>query len=160
MMTIVAQGSVMSYRDNYLSLDPNYKDAFGQPLLRVTFDWKENEFKMARHTVAQAERIARVLTDRVDVNLRKAGTHFDTRPYSHNGSMTSKSPTSSTLSAARGEIRRLPSTQMPCAKSVCPRNSGGSLRRTAENSLIARCTGIFSSEGWLRQTVAGDGRRH
>jgi gluconate 2-dehydrogenase alpha chain len=81
MMTIVAQGSVMSYRDNYLSLDPNYKDAYGQPLLRVTFDWKENEFKMSRHTVAQAERIARVLTDHVDVNLRKSGTHFDTRPY-------------------------------------------------------------------------------
>jgi gluconate 2-dehydrogenase alpha chain len=81
MMTIVAQGSVMSYRDNYLSLDPNYKDAYGQPLLRVTFDWHDNEFKMTQYTVAQAERVARVLTDHVDVNARKSGTHFDTRVY-------------------------------------------------------------------------------
>jgi gluconate 2-dehydrogenase alpha chain len=81
MMTIVAQGSVMSYRDNYLSLDPNYKDAYGQPLLRVTFDWHENELKMTQYTVAQAERVARVLTDHVDVNARKLGSHFDTRVY-------------------------------------------------------------------------------
>jgi gluconate 2-dehydrogenase alpha chain len=81
MMTIVAQGSVMSYRDTYLSLDPNYRDAYGQPLLRVTFDWHENEFKMTHYTVSQAERIARALTDHVDVNLRKSGTHFDTRAY-------------------------------------------------------------------------------
>ncbi|GAB7523507.1 GMC family oxidoreductase [Paraburkholderia sp. 2C] len=81
MMTIVAQGSVMSYRDTYLSLDPTYKDAYGQPLLRVTFDWHDNEHKMTEYTVGQAARIARVLTDHVDVNARKSGTHFDTRAY-------------------------------------------------------------------------------
>ncbi|QYD67652.1 GMC family oxidoreductase [Paraburkholderia edwinii] len=80
MMTIVAQGSVMSYRDTYLSLDPTYKDAYGQPLLRVTFDWHDNEHKMTEYTVGQAARIARVLTDHVDVNARKSG-HFDTRAY-------------------------------------------------------------------------------
>jgi gluconate 2-dehydrogenase alpha chain len=35
---IGTQGSVMSYRDRYLSLDPTYKDAHGLPLLRLTFD--------------------------------------------------------------------------------------------------------------------------
>jgi gluconate 2-dehydrogenase alpha chain len=81
MMTVVAQGSVMSYRDNYLSLDPTYRDAYGQPLLRVTFDWHDNELKMTQYTVGQAERVARVLTNQVDVNARKLGSHFDTRVY-------------------------------------------------------------------------------
>ncbi|MDQ7979311.1 GMC family oxidoreductase [Paraburkholderia sp. SARCC-3016] len=81
MLTVVAQGSVMSYRDTYLSLDPTYKDAYGQPLLRVTFDWHDNEHKMTEYTVGQAARIARVLSDHVDVNVRKTGTRFDTRAY-------------------------------------------------------------------------------
>jgi len=81
LMTINAQGSVMSYRTNYLSLDPNFKDAYGQPLLRVTFDWQENEFRMTKYAVAQAERIGRVLSNEVDINVRKSGTHFDTRVY-------------------------------------------------------------------------------
>ena len=44
---IGTQGSVMSYRDRYLSLDPTYQDAHGLPLLRITFDWHDNEYRMA-----------------------------------------------------------------------------------------------------------------
>ena len=40
-----SQGSVMSYRQNYLDLDPTYTDSFGRPMLRLTFDWQENEFR-------------------------------------------------------------------------------------------------------------------
>jgi len=36
-----------SYRDNYLDLDPTYKDRFGRPLLRITMDFHENELKMS-----------------------------------------------------------------------------------------------------------------
>ena len=42
-----AQGSVMSYRNNYLDLDPTYKDPLGRPLMRMTFDYQDNERKMA-----------------------------------------------------------------------------------------------------------------
>ena len=41
------QGGVQSYRDAYLDLDPTYKDKYGIPLLRMTFDWHENELKMS-----------------------------------------------------------------------------------------------------------------
>jgi gluconate 2-dehydrogenase alpha chain len=43
------QGSVMSYRQNYLDLDPTYTDSFGRPLLRLTFDWQDNEFKQMEY---------------------------------------------------------------------------------------------------------------
>ena len=47
--SVGAQGSVMAYRDNYLDLDPTYKDANGLPLLRMTFDWRQNELKLQRY---------------------------------------------------------------------------------------------------------------
>jgi gluconate 2-dehydrogenase alpha chain len=45
---IGTQGSVMSYRDRYLSLDPTYKDSHGLPLLRLTFDWHDKRIQDGR----------------------------------------------------------------------------------------------------------------
>jgi gluconate 2-dehydrogenase alpha chain len=80
-LPIYAQGSVMSYRDTYLSLDPTYKDANGQPLLRMTFDWHENEFAMIKHAIEGATKIGKAVGGEVQVNLRQSGSHFDTRAY-------------------------------------------------------------------------------
>jgi gluconate 2-dehydrogenase alpha chain len=38
-------GSMYSYRDVYLDLDPTYHDRFGRPLMRITMDFHENELK-------------------------------------------------------------------------------------------------------------------
>ena len=46
-MNIGSAGSVMSNRYNYYDLDPTYKNAFGLPLMRMTFDYKENEHRIA-----------------------------------------------------------------------------------------------------------------
>ena len=43
-----AQGGVQAYRQNYLDLDPTYRDIYGQPLLRMTFDWGYNEYKQTQ----------------------------------------------------------------------------------------------------------------
>ncbi len=40
-------GSMYSYRDVYLDLDPTYTDRFGRPMLRMTIDFHENELKAA-----------------------------------------------------------------------------------------------------------------
>ena len=44
-LTVVSQRAFLPYKDNYLSLDPTYKDEYGDPLLRVTFDYYEMDFK-------------------------------------------------------------------------------------------------------------------
>ena len=44
---INAQGGVQAYRGNYLDLDPTYTDFYGQPLLRMTFDWGPHEHKQS-----------------------------------------------------------------------------------------------------------------
>jgi gluconate 2-dehydrogenase alpha chain len=38
-------GSMYSYRDAYLDLDPTYRDRFDRPLVRITLDFHENELK-------------------------------------------------------------------------------------------------------------------
>lgn len=44
---IQGQGTSYSHVGSYLSLDPTYRDRAGQPLLRVTFDYNENDRKMS-----------------------------------------------------------------------------------------------------------------
>jgi gluconate 2-dehydrogenase alpha chain len=58
-MRIGASGSVMANRYNYFDLDPTYKNAFGLPLMRMTFDYKDNEHKMGRHAADTINSIAR-----------------------------------------------------------------------------------------------------
>ena len=80
--SVGAQGSVMSYRDNYLDLDPTYKDAFGQPLLRMTFDWKDNDMAMTAFIGAKVESIAKAMNPKhISLRFKKKGEHYDVRPY-------------------------------------------------------------------------------
>jgi gluconate 2-dehydrogenase alpha chain len=58
-MTISSSGSVMANRYNYYDLDRTYRNAFGQPLMRMTFDYKENEHRMSRHTAQAINEIAK-----------------------------------------------------------------------------------------------------
>jgi gluconate 2-dehydrogenase alpha chain len=79
---IGTQGSVMSYRDSYLSLDPTYKDSNGLPLLRMTYDWHDNEYKMAAYCSAKVEEIVRAMKpERHATLLFRPGNHYDVRIY-------------------------------------------------------------------------------
>jgi len=81
-MNLYTQGSVMAYRDTYLDLDPTYKDAFGQPLLRVTFNWHDNDIRMSQYVTNKAAEIAVAMNpSSYTVNAKKIGTPYDTRFY-------------------------------------------------------------------------------
>ena len=58
---IHVHGSCMSYRDRYLDLDPTYKDANGLPLLRMTFDFHDNEVKMLKWVQEKCIEIAKAM---------------------------------------------------------------------------------------------------
>lgn len=81
-VSIGTHGSVMSYRDRYLDLDPTYKDAYGQPLLRMTFDWHPNDIKMGLFVAGKAEQIGKAMNPKsMAVNAKQLGQHYDVRPY-------------------------------------------------------------------------------
>ncbi len=56
---IQGQGTSYAHAGSYLSLDPTYKDATGQPLLRMTFDYNDNDRKMASFVKAKIDEIYR-----------------------------------------------------------------------------------------------------
>jgi gluconate 2-dehydrogenase alpha chain len=56
---IDAQGGVQAYRGNYLDLDPTYRDVYGQPLLRMTFDWGPHEHKQSAFMAGISAKIAK-----------------------------------------------------------------------------------------------------
>jgi len=81
-LSIGLSGSVMAYRDAYLSLDPTYRDSNGQPLLRMTFNWHENEGKMLTYIGDKMEQVGYAMKpEKVFKGVRKTGSLFDTRAY-------------------------------------------------------------------------------
>jgi gluconate 2-dehydrogenase alpha chain len=65
-LAINNQGSVMAYRQNYLDLDPTYRDRYGRPLLRMTFDFHANEQKQANYIADVCVKIGQAMgADRV-----------------------------------------------------------------------------------------------
>jgi gluconate 2-dehydrogenase alpha chain len=58
--TILIQqhGTSVASRLNYLDLDPTYKDAWGQPLLRMTFDFPANDIRMSQYIATKSSRSA------------------------------------------------------------------------------------------------------
>src|SRR3984957_9421445 len=75
--TILIQqhGTSMPSRLNYLDLDPTYKDAWGQPLLRVPFDFPENDIRMSQYIADKVVEIGRAMGGKIVV---RGGTE---RPY-------------------------------------------------------------------------------
>ena len=55
---ITVHGSWYAHRENYLDLDPTYRDAYGQPLLRMTMDVRDNEMKMSEFVTKKAAEVA------------------------------------------------------------------------------------------------------
>jgi gluconate 2-dehydrogenase alpha chain len=51
----------LSYRGNYMDLDPNYSDIYGNPLLRLTYDIGPNEQRMSDYMVGVGHKIAKAM---------------------------------------------------------------------------------------------------
>jgi gluconate 2-dehydrogenase alpha chain len=58
---ISIHGSSVAHRQNHLDLDPTYRDAWGQPLLRLTFDFPQNDLKMSEYVTAKAVEIGKAM---------------------------------------------------------------------------------------------------
>ena len=61
---IVHGGSTASHL-NHLDLDPTYRDAWGQPLLRMTFDFPVNDIRMSTYVTNKALEIGRAMGGRI-----------------------------------------------------------------------------------------------
>jgi gluconate 2-dehydrogenase alpha chain len=100
-VNISCHGSVMAHRGNYLDLDPAYRDTLGRPMLRMTFDFTDNELKMSRHLVDKAAEIALAMegTSAIKKNYRTGSWSVVPYQTTHNtgGTIMGDNPTNSVL---------------------------------------------------------------
>ncbi len=78
--SIGIHGSCQSYRQHYLDLDPTYRDANGLPLLRMTFDWHQNEQKMLKFMNERCVEIAKAMVP-TSYAARAVPTKYSIVPY-------------------------------------------------------------------------------
>ena len=78
--SISIHGSCQSYRQHYLDLDPTYRDANGLPLLRMTFDWHQNEQKMLKFMNEKCVEIAKSMSP-TSYAARAVPTQYSIVPY-------------------------------------------------------------------------------
>ncbi|MFG6115716.1 GMC family oxidoreductase [Halobacillus sp. MO56] len=79
-LAIGAQGASIPHRNNYLSLDPDYKDVFGFPLLRMTYDFTEQDRKLHDYLSGKCADIMKEMGADI-VEPREIKDHYSIVPY-------------------------------------------------------------------------------
>lgn len=79
-LAVGAQGASMPHRYNYLSLDPTYKDTYGDPLLRMTYDHTKQDKALFKYISEKSANILEEMgADKVEES--DIGDHYDIVPY-------------------------------------------------------------------------------
>ena len=93
-------GEHIAYKDHFMDLDPTYKDHLGDPLIRMTIDWQDNERKMVDFAIAKGVELARAMGAKEIAPSAPYG-HYDTRRYQsthvQGGTIMGKSPEASVV---------------------------------------------------------------
>ncbi len=61
---LACHGISYAHRANYLDLDPTYRDVIGRPLIRMTYNYTDNDYKMSAYLTEKAAGIARAANAR------------------------------------------------------------------------------------------------
>ena len=95
-------GDHLAYKANYMDLDPTYKDHWGDPLLRLTLDWRDNERQMADFATQKAVEVAHAMGAK-EVTAFLGLKHYDATRYqsSHiqGGAIMGSSPEKSVVNS-------------------------------------------------------------
>lgn len=97
-----AQGASMPHKHNYLDLDPTYKDAYGLPLLRMTYNFTDQDRALNAFISGKIEGIIKAMSPEA-VAVSPAITNYNIVPYqsTHNtgGTVMGKSPDNSVVNS-------------------------------------------------------------
>ena len=110
-LTIATHGAVMSHRNNASTSIRPIATCYGRPLMRMTFDFTDNEHKMSDYLTDRATEIAKAMKPR-EFNAKKRTGHYSIVPYqtTHN--------TGGAIMGSRSEDRA--SSTAICRAGTCP----------------------------------------
>ncbi|RLV56272.1 GMC family oxidoreductase [Aeromicrobium phragmitis] len=114
-----------AYEGNFCDLDPHYKDAYGQPLLRITFDWRENERNMYRFLTERGTEILRAMNpDRMTVTEELGGYRYDEYQSTHaTGGVIMGTDPGNSVTNSYGQVWDTPNVFVTGA-ALFPQNAG------------------------------------
>ncbi|WLP88442.1 GMC family oxidoreductase [Gordonia sp. NB41Y] len=146
-VTLNILGEVVPTRGRYLDLDPRYRDRWGDPLLRLTYDYGENERRLVREVSGRVGEILRA-AGAVDVDAAGELTpHYDTVPYQNShatgGAIMGQDPRTSVVDPhlACWEARNLwvvGSSAFPNAGAANPTVTVGALALRASRAIAGQ----------------------
>ena len=98
---IGASGCNYAHRENYLDLDPTYRDALGRPLVRMTYNFHENDYKLAEYIGGVLGKISRAMNPSAMSSPAVRRGNYNVVPYqsTHNtgGTITGADPKTSVV---------------------------------------------------------------
>jgi gluconate 2-dehydrogenase alpha chain len=77
---IICHASSMARRQNHIDLDPTYRDIYGMPLARMTFDFSPNDVRMREFLIGKATAIANAMKP-THVQVSRPPVPFSIVPY-------------------------------------------------------------------------------
>jgi gluconate 2-dehydrogenase alpha chain len=149
------QGESPAYRQNFADLDPTYRDAFGNPLLRITFNFTDNERKMVRYV---AEKALTQIIGQMNPSIQQVSdtiTDFNAIPYQSThicgGTIMGADPTTSVVNKycqvwGMPNLFVLGASNFPQNAGYNPSGTVGALAYHAVDALITR---YLSNPGML-----------
>jgi gluconate 2-dehydrogenase alpha chain len=98
---IGASGCNYAHRENFLDLDPTYRDALGRPLIRMSYNFRENDYKLADYVGGVLGRLAKAMNPTVMSSPSVKRGDYNVVPYqsTHNtgGTITGTDPKTSVV---------------------------------------------------------------
>lgn len=79
-LSLGAQGASIGHKNNYLSLDDVYKDAYGLPLLRMTYNFTEQDRALFAYLTEKMEGIMKAMNP-VSYQSKANGKDYNIVPY-------------------------------------------------------------------------------
>lgn len=101
-LKVKSQGANMPHRENYLDLDPTYKDAYGMPLLRMTYDYTEQDRELVKYMSKITRSIAEEMgPDHIDTVGEQApfNVNVDTNTHNTGGVIMGATPDDSAINS-------------------------------------------------------------
>ncbi len=147
------QGESLPYDDQFVSLDPTYRDRFGFPLLRITFDWHENDYNLIRYLSPKMREILEKMGAK-NIVTQKELTPYSIAPYQSThttgGAIMGTSPEASVVTKY-GQVWDTPNVFVVGA-SQFPQNPG--MNPTGTVAALA----YLASDGIVNHYVKDEGK--
>lgn len=101
-LSIGTEGASIAYRYNYLSLDDTYKDAYGLPLLRMTYNFTDQDRALFAFISKKIEEVGKAMNPKI-MTSKPNTKDYNIVPYQTThitgGTVTGKSPENSVVNS-------------------------------------------------------------